>query len=99
MALTLDLDPQPTVKWVSDRRICLNAKGVICPADDPDAQLLLVAEGGQIDLTEAIRHGLAKADGATITPPPEEKKPAVKQPPPRTTVKVLPPPAEKKSTE
>jgi hypothetical protein len=74
MALTLDLDPKPTPKWISDRRLCLTADGTVCGADDPAGTTLLVAEGGQLELSVAVSLGLANPDGSTIPPAPAEEK-------------------------
>lgn len=46
--------------WTSEERIYLNSKGETCGAKDPDKQMLLVAVGGQIPLSQAESLGLIK---------------------------------------
>jgi len=59
---TIDLDmilpPKTQATWRSSERLYLDSKGGVVRHGDPDAQVLLVAEGGEIPLQRAQELGL-----------------------------------------
>lgn len=85
MGLVLNwTSPEPPAgKWVSDRRLWLDANGAVVEDGDPAAAFLLVTKGGTLPLNVAKSHGLVtepEPEGDAVkTEAPETK--AVKGPP------------------
>lgn len=61
--------------WKSPDRLCVTADGRVTSEDDPEAESLLVAKGGQLPIAVARRYGLVSDPGETKERKSLESKP------------------------
>lgn len=64
--LDLEVVSVATNMWTADRRLYLDKDGKAVEADDPTRSSLLVAEGGQLAIEDAQRHGLVEVVPAEV---------------------------------